>query len=165
MKNKTYTDNKAFAVFDYTTQLARRETLWRWFSASGLAKAQDMDVTIGINFSDDMYYDSFSVSQENTIWVNNRLHLLDVPLRILPSNHLKRQPWRIRSLTCDTTCVDLHFTPLGSRADTKVHVLPMVAVEHVMPYGRLDGYIRLSSGLHIDIQDLFAVAGRHYALW
>eukprot|EP00658_Telonema_sp_P-2_P076594 TRINITY_DN6737_c0_g2_i1.p1 TRINITY_DN6737_c0_g2~~TRINITY_DN6737_c0_g2_i1.p1 ORF type:complete len:245 (-),score=44.89 TRINITY_DN6737_c0_g2_i1:298-1032(-) len=168
------------AGVDWTQQLAKRETVWRWVSLSGLgAVAGDDEAVIGINFSTGEFDDGVGISQENAVWVNGKLHLLGHVAIVPPEGDRSSQDWVVKAgdgencgEVCDSAngtagceCVDLRFKPHGARGDA-LDVWFMKSI-FVQPYGTFHGGLRLGDGTRVflDANRTFGVTEDHVALW
>eukprot|EP00656_Telonema_subtile_P004724 TRINITY_DN12152_c0_g1_i2.p1 TRINITY_DN12152_c0_g1~~TRINITY_DN12152_c0_g1_i2.p1 ORF type:complete len:332 (-),score=58.72 TRINITY_DN12152_c0_g1_i2:11-1006(-) len=169
----TFSDG--LAAVDWTKQLAKRETVWRWvsLSARALIRTAGLEASgdVGINFSIGEFDDESGVAQENAVWVAGKLHLLG-EVHISPLGEPTSDKWRIHtSHSCDQECdagkcgcVEMEFSPMGARRDgLSVGVLKSVFVQ---PYGTFTGMLRLENGTVVVLQEgAFGVTEDHVAVW
>jgi len=166
------------AAVDWTKQLAKRETVWKWVSVSAKAAVRaaaggNTTSNVGINFSVGEFDDAAGIAQENAVWVDGKLSLLGSVNIVPPEADLASEEWRIRTARrceaqCDPGacgCVDLRFTPRGARRDGLD--LGFIKSVFVQPYGSFSGLLRLADGTYIELEpkSAFGVTEDHHAIW
>ena len=178
-----YKFQNGMATVDWTKQLARRTTIWKWVSVSaramvrpagGNGSATEQDV--GINLSTDVFEDVHGVSTENAVWVDGKVQVLG-NVAVVPPADTERSSttWKILAgnSACDAPCesqssascecFDVTFKPRGAREE---HLnVWLIQSDFVQPYGTFDGHVRLADGTRIQLQDAYGVCEDHLSVW
>eukprot|EP01095_Lingulamoeba_sp_RSL-Kostka_P000987 TRINITY_DN11337_c0_g1_i1.p1 TRINITY_DN11337_c0_g1~~TRINITY_DN11337_c0_g1_i1.p1 ORF type:complete len:502 (+),score=103.30 TRINITY_DN11337_c0_g1_i1:94-1599(+) len=180
--------DEATVAIDWTKAIAKRRTEWFWASCSGhttlVDNKNDESKIIGINLSQNIYDNVIGVSQENGIWFDDKIYIIDHVVNfIAPENErMLLDQWKIKSnpgqeyKTSDTLTyqfyvysLNLNFTPIGSREE-HIHAGILIS-DFVQPYGVYSGTIELidtndkDNIIEIIIDGQFGVVEKHLSLW
>jgi len=158
--------NKAdsFATLDWTRSYARRTTIWKWASFSGLASQGQSTVRVGLNLSAEVYDD-----KENSLWLNGKVYVVGPVTFTLPKR-VTQDPWTVCS---SNGALRLEFVPHAAREE-HLNVI-MVASKFSQVGGVFSGTIDLNAltesgsvdGEHslITVENILGVVETHYAVW
>ena len=144
----------AFAHYDFSAGVMRRQTFWNWACLSGRTRSGDR---VGLNVSCGVNETSFS---ENCYWIDGQLHKVGLATFQFDRDNLL-EPWRVR--TTDGA-VDLSFTPEGERQE--VLNLGLVATNFRQLFGRFSGTLKPGSGTKtVTIEDMYGFVEDQFAKW
>jgi len=163
-----FDSQNSFAAIDWTRSFARRTTIWKWGSVSGMVRItnkengeDDLDdpilVPFGLNISSDVYED-----KENALFLDGEVFMVgEVEFKVpKTTEEMKTKKWKM-----ENKLMSLEFTPIAGRGD---NINALVIKEYfVQICGRYCGKIihPLNPNITLHVLSLAGVAEDHFAYW